>query len=80
MSATSGGVFFMFKCTMCINYDVCTEICQSLQEFMTQQGIYSDDYIRPMVSRSKRRKDDIGRWREIPASHRIYDQFRVKNR
>jgi len=70
----------MFKCTQCINYDRCSEVCPDLQEFMTQEGIYGNDYIRPMVSRIKRRKDEIGKWREIPASQRIYEQFRDRNR
>ena len=47
---------------------------------MTQQGVYGNEYIRPEVTKAKRRRDGIGRWLEIPASHRIYDQFRVKNR
>ena len=53
--------------------------CKKMEIYLRSKGIKSRDWIRPRVSPKKDEKDKMGRWREIPASHRIYDQFRPKD-
>lgn len=35
----------MFKCSQCINYDICIEVCQPLEDALKDEGIYSSSYI-----------------------------------
>lgn len=63
-------------CSTCPKYKSCVKVCKEMKDYLRKQGIYSSNWIRPRVSPKKDKKENKGRWREIPASHRIYEQFR----
>jgi len=59
----------IFKtCASCINKTCLKKKhpCESVEESMKNLGVYSQDFIRPEMSSSKR--TGYGRWREIPFS------------
>lgn len=64
-------------CEQCKIRSKCNKICPPLNKYLSDKGIHAADWIRPQVS-IQRQKDGRGKWREIPASHRIYEQFRPK--
>lgn len=49
--------------------------CKAIEEQMRKEGIYSRNYIRPEVSKEKRR-DGKGRYREIPFTTVKFDPKR----
>jgi hypothetical protein len=54
-------------CEKCKERKFCSVPCEGLNAYLRSMGIFSDDYIRPMVSRIKR-KDGFSKYREIPFS------------
>ena len=54
-------------CNSCKTRSKCKKVCANVERWLRRQGIYSADWIRPMIS-SKKRKDGLGPWREIPFS------------
>ena len=42
--------------------------CERIEKLLKDKGIYSADWIRPEMGSIKRRKEQKGRWREIPFS------------
>jgi len=57
----------LMLCTDCKDKKFCSTPCKALTTYLKKNGIYSADYIRPMVSHLKR-KDGFGKYREIPFS------------
>jgi len=55
-------------CTTCKERKFCSVPCEAMNKYLKSCGIYSADWIRPQVSRKQWKKDDKGRWREIPFS------------
>jgi len=63
-------------CQECLKVKTCKKVCKELQEYLSNEKIYSADYIRPRTTGG-------GSWREIPmgnssdlehiASHRAFD-------
>jgi hypothetical protein len=54
-------------CEKCKERKFCSVPCDKLNAYLKSCGIYSDDWIRPQVSKEKR-KDGFGKWREVPFS------------
>jgi len=54
-------------CTTCKEKDFCSVPCEAMNKYLRSCGVYSADYIRPMVSHLKR-KDGWSKYREIPFS------------
>ena len=65
-------------CEKCSKVNICIKLCDKVDKLLKVDGIHSSEWIRPRVS-SKKCKDGYGKWREIPLSRRIYEQFRDKN-
>ena len=62
-------------CKDCPKRNDCKQVCKEMQKYLTSIGIYSADYIRPMIPRSQRKREkekygglDGSKWREIPFS------------
>lgn len=55
-------------CNTCLKRSKCDKTCPKIDKYLKKQHIYSDDYIRPMVSRLNAKKFGKGKWREIPQS------------
>ena len=64
-------------CSTCPQYNQCREICSELNKHLKSQGIYSAEWIRPRVSSAKR--NERGKWREIPFSALNKDNKEDKN-
>jgi hypothetical protein len=56
------------KCPKCPKYNECKKPCQDIEKQMRDEGIYSQNYIRPLMSKSVAKRDGKGKWREIPFS------------
>jgi hypothetical protein len=54
-------------CNECLKCSNCVKTCPAIEDYLKRQHIYSKDYIRPKISRLKR-KDGKGKWREVPNS------------
>jgi hypothetical protein len=55
--------------------------CKMIEAWLRAQGIYSRDYIRPEITRSKRNlSEKRSKWREIPLSYfGNYQDLEFKN-
>ena len=40
-------------CQDCLNATTCKKVCKELNDYMSGEGIYSQDYIRPRTSKGK---------------------------
>ena len=56
------------SCEGCKNRDKCKSLCKEIKAHLSKCGIKSADWIRPEVSKEKRKRDKLGRWREVPFS------------
>lgn len=51
-------------CEQCPKYNKCKSPCEAIEKQLRDNGIYSQDWIRPQVSKEKR-TDGLGYHREI---------------